>query len=522
MSYANPSTNVGVVNYSVVGDNINKSLANIEVAREEIVTQQKEAQAILDEKFETINDEIATENILQLGGSISDKYAEHIREVASKEGLFNLSSQGYRDLKVDSGRIKSSVDKIAELASTNVELSKQFDDKDLAAFVGAVRSGDFDNIDIEFKNGKVFYKYSSEAGTKTWSGDDIIKASGKFEDISVKRDEYNKNIVALSNPINQNVKSFLDQGKDYPTENLTVDINSAIKGVGSTTRSYVYNEIIPDSEKLGLPNSYSSNKDIDGRTLSSKEMAEARDSKNALIDKYLEVEFRNQLKKYPKAAQELSYEQKKAVDLQYAKDLANYENKIKGIDKNEMIPDSDLFERISNLSKNTSGVEVETDVEYNLALNFSLDRPIIGLNPSKIETTINKDEINKFVSESNLVGEPILSGDGYSIISGIEPTFDGSMLDVYGEISYEDADGKLKTKREIISTIPLGGEGNLYPLIIAGRAKAGTSRIKNPTEKKSNSTKENILTRLEWLKTVPKGGDTSTEAYMNYRNSFNK
>lgn len=522
MSYANPSTDVGIVNYSVIGENINKSLRNIESSRDEIITQQKEAQAILDEKFETVNDELATDNIIQLGSTISDKYKSYIREVADKEGLYNLSDQGYRDLSTNSKRIRSSVDKIAELASSNVELSKQFDDPDLARFIGAVRAGDSESIDVEFKDGKIVYSYEYDGNKKSWNGDEIIKESGKFEDISVKRDEYNKNIVALSSPINQNVKAFLDQGKEYPPENLEVDINSAIKGVGSTTRSYVYNEIIPNSEKSGLPNSYSSNKDINGRTLSAKEMAEARDAKNALIDKYLDIEFKKQLKSYPIAAQELTYEEKKAVDLQYAKDLADYQNKIKGIDKDEMIPDSDLFERISNLSKNTSGVELKEvmidDSGFDLfSPNFFKIKEI----PSGLKA-IDRGSVVKFINESNLVGEPILSGNGYSIISGIEPTSDGSMLDVYGEISYEDADGESKTKREIISTIPLGGEGNLYPLIVAGRAKAGISEIKKPTEKKSNSTKENILTRLEWLKTVPKGGDTSTEAYMNYRNSFNK
>ena len=521
MSYANPSTDLGIVNYSIIGDNINKSLTNIESARDEIITQQKEAQAILDEKFETVNDELATDNIIQLGSTISDKYKSYIREVADKEGLYNLSDQGYRDLSTNSKRIRSSVDKIAELASSNVELSKQFDDPDLARFIGAVRAGDSESIDVEFKDGKIIYSYEYDGNKRSWSGDEIIKESGKFEDISAKRDEYNKNIVTLSSPINQNIKAFLDQGKKYPTDNLKVDINSAIKGVGSTTRSYVYNEIIPNSEKSGLPNSYSSNKDINGRTLSAKEMAEARDAKNALIDKYLDIEFKKQLKSYPIAAKELTYEQKKAVDLKYAKDLANYQAKIKQIDSEKMIPDADLFNRISNLSKNTSGVELKDDVEYNIALNFALDKPIIGINPSTIESTADREEVIKFVNDSKLIGEPILSGDAYTIISDIVPTSDGKQLDVYGEISLKDG-SKSETKREIIATIPLGGEGNLYPLIIAGRAKAGTSRIKDPTKKEPNSNKENPLSRPEWLKTIPNGGDASTTAYMNYRNSFNK
>jgi len=513
MSYANPSTDVGIVNYSVIGENINKSLRNIESSRDEIITQQKEAQAILDEKFETVNDELATDNIIQLGSTISDKYASYIRDVADKEGLYNLSDQGYRDLSTNSKRIRSSVDKIAELASSNVELSKQFDDPDLARFIGAVRAGDSESIDVEFKDGKIVYSYEYDGNKRSWSGDEIIKESGKFEDISAKRDEYNKNIVALSSPINQNIKAFLDQGKEYPTDNLKVDINSAIKGVGSTTRSYVYNEIIPNSEKSGLPNSYSSNKDINGRTLSAKEMAEARDAKNALIDKYLDIEFKKQLKSYPIAAQELTYDEKKAVDLKYAKDLANYQAEIKQIDSEKMIPDADLFNRISNLSKNTSGVEPMVDNSGFDLLGFSFFK-------DKVDA-IDREEVIKFVNDSKLIGEPILSGDAYTIISDIVPTSDGKQLDVYGEISLKDGD-KSETKREIIATIPLGGEGNLYPLIIAGRAKAGTSRIKDPTKKEPNSNKENPLSRPEWLKTIPKGGDTSTTAYMNYRNSFNK
>lgn len=513
MSYRQPLRDVGVVKYSAIGEIADKAISGIDAARKEIITQQKEAQAILDEKFETINDEIATENILQLGGNISDKYAEYTRDIAGKEGLYNLSSQGYRDLRVNAGRIKTSVDKIAELASTNVELSKQFDDKDLASFVGAVRSGDFNNIDVEFKDGKVFYKYNSDSGTKTWSGDDIIKASGKFEDISVKRDEYNKNIASLSDPINKNVKSFLDQGKDYPAENLAVDINSAIKGVGSTTRSYVYNEIIPDSDKSGLPNAYSSNKDVNGRTLSTKEMAEANDAKNALIDKYLGDEFKKQLKKYPKVTQELSYAEKKAIEFQYAKELAKYDATIKKIPKNEMIPDSDLAERISNLSKNTSGLELKEAMVD--ASGFDLFSPgffKVREFPSG-EKAIDRGSVVKFISESKLVGEPILSGDNYSIISDIVPTSDGKALDIYGEVKYSEKDEKTETKREIIATIPLGGEGNLYPLIIAGRAKAGISKIKTP--------KENPMSRSEWIKTVPNGGDTSTEAFVKYRKSFN-
>jgi len=503
MSYANPSTDVGVVNYSVVGDNINKSLTNIEIAREEIVTQQKEAQAILDEKFETISDELATKNIMLFGGEVSDALRNSFRDLADKETLNNLSSQGFRDLKLRAGNMKSSLDKIAELSLSNVELSKQFDDPALASLIASVRAGDGSST-AAVEDGKLVYTHEYNGVKRTWTDEDIIRESSKFEDISVKRDEYNKTIASLSNPINQNVKSFLDQGEDYPTENLNVDINSAIKGVGSTTRSYVYNEIIPDSEKSGLPNAYSSNKDVNGRILSAKEMAEARDAKNALIDGYLRTEFEKQLKTYTKVAQEPSYAEKKAIDLQYAKKLAEYNNKIKAIDKNKMIPDADLFNRISNLSKNTSGVEPMVDNSGFDLLGFSFFK-------DKVDA-IDREEVIKFVNDSKLIGEPILSGDAYTIISDIVPTSDGKQLDVYGEVSLKDG-SKSETKREIIATIPLGGEGNLYPLIIAGRAKAGISKIKTP--------KANPMSRNEWIKTVPKGGDTSTEAFKKYRESFN-
>ena len=482
MSYREPSKDIGVIKYSTIGEVADKAISSIDAAKTEIITQQKEAQAILDEKFETINDEAATENILQFGIEISDKYSGYIREAASKESIYGLGDQGIRDLKLDLNRMKKSVDKITELASTNIELSKQFDDKDLASFVADFRAGNKDNIDIEFKDGKILYKYKTDTGVKTWSGDDIIKESSKFEDVSVKRDEYNKNIAALSDPINKNVKSFLDQGEDYPAENLNVDINLAIKGVGSATRSYVYNEIIPDSDKPGLPNAYSSNKDVDGRTLGAKEMAEARDAKNALIDKYLRDEFEKQLKTYTKVAQEPSYAEKKAIDLQYAKDLFEHQKTIEGLGKDKMIPDPGLAERISNLSKNTSGTDLSEETDWSLGLNFSLTRPIIGINTYETGVVSGKDGIINAINESKLIGEPILSGDNYSIISDIVPTSDGKALDVYGEVSYSEKDQKTETKREIIATIPLGGEGNLYPLIVAGRAKAGISGIADPNK----------------------------------------
>ena len=299
MSYRQPSKDIGVVKYSAIGEVADKAISSIDAAKTEIITQQKEAQAILDEKFETINDEAATENILQFGIEISDKYSGYIREAASKENIYGLGDQGIRDLKLDLNRMKKSVDKITELASTNIELSKQFDDKDLASFVADFRAGNKDDIDIEFKDGKILYKYKTDTGIKTWSGDDIIKASGKFEDVGIKRDDYNNFAIKATEATQKNIKEFANQGIQYPDDNIKNDINTAFGALSLNQMSYLYNEVVSDEKKSGLPLTFGSRTDKDGNKLSTEEVAKIREQQKMSVKVKFEEDYRNRLSQNP-------------------------------------------------------------------------------------------------------------------------------------------------------------------------------------------------------------------------------
>jgi len=295
MSYANPSTNVGVVNYSVVGDNINKSLTNVEIAREEIVTQQKEAQAILDEKFETISDELATKNIMLFGGEVSDALRNSFRELADKGALNDLNSQGFRDLKFKVGNMRSSLDKIAELSSSNVELSKQFDDPALASLVASVRDGD-GSTTAAVEDGRLVYTHEYNGVKKTWTDEDIIRESSKFEDVGVKRDKYNSYFNTITAATEAKVKEFAKEGNKY--ENINNDISVAFQALGRDNLSFLYNELVPDSEKLGLSFKYGSPKDNDGNKLSPKEIAANKIKQDDLARIHFEKLYRDKIPEY--------------------------------------------------------------------------------------------------------------------------------------------------------------------------------------------------------------------------------
>ena len=296
MSYANPSTDLGIVNYSVIGDNINKSLTNIESARDEIITQQKEAQAILDEKFETISDELATKNIMLFGGEVSDALRNSFRELADKGALNNLNSQGFRDLKFKVGNMRSSLDKIAELSSSNVELSKQFDDPALASMVASVRAGD-GSTTAAVEDGRLVYTHEYNGAKRTWTDEDIIRESSKFEDVGIKRDKYNTFLDSAAKATQANIKDFAKEGSTY--ENTNNDINSAFKALSLSDLTYLYNEEVSDNLKVGLPSKYNSYTDVDGNKLSMKEVAANKIKQNELAKTVFERSYLDRVSQYP-------------------------------------------------------------------------------------------------------------------------------------------------------------------------------------------------------------------------------
>ena len=452
MSYRQPSKDIGVVKYSAIGEVADKAISSIDAAKTEIITQQKEAQAILDEKFETINDEAATENILQFGIEISDKYSGYIREAASKENIYGLGDQGIRDLKLDLNRMKKSVDKITELASTNIELSKQFDDKDLASFVADFRAGNKDDIDIEFKDGKILYKYKTDTGIKTWSGDDIIKASGKFEDVGIKRDDYNNFAIKVTGATQEKRKEFANQGIQYSNKNIEKDINTAFEALSLNQMSYLYNEVVSDETKSGLPLTFGSRTDKDGRKLSTEEVATIREQQRMLAKDKFKEDYNNRLYQNPlsldraiKLAQLDAIKADKAV-----KAMTAQEYKMRQIENKKL--QSDLIS-MKLPSKNKFPTKGD---------------PLLFKNSKDLDLSYNKEK--KIVQDQlklSLIGKPIpLKGIGSPVLIQNVIVEDDGRAYLYGKAAKMVEENDVMVQK--IEEIPLGSfvlDGSNYETV---------------------------------------------------------
>lgn len=476
MSYRNPGQ-VAVVDYGVIGKGISGAVGKIDTARAEIAQQQKEAQAILDEKSETVNDELATENVVRLGSNAADIYKQGLRQFADKEGLDQLTDQGYRELKASASSIKNSVDKIAELAlTTDIELSKQFQDKELAAFIGAVREGNTDDVSIEFKDNKLYYSYNVNGQVKTWSNEDILKKAGTFKDIGVQRDAYTASLQTMTSAVNKKSKEFSEEGVDYDQNQIDKDIQTAYQALSKSDKSFIYNEKIPNSIKSGLPSSYNSYVDDNGNKLSTEEIASNREAMDQLIQAAYTEDFNNALTNYPSSlAAQLRKAQIRKMNTETQ--AANQKNKFNKAEWEAREIDN------ATLRKGLASIKVPTFEEFRgqsspIGLSeYGIKKQRDAYNKVKIEA---EDALNKL-----LLSAPVsVSGTDSGILSVQKAEVgDDGVVYLYGKKTElkEKTDG---TFTQIDTDVNLGNfklDGssyqNMYKMITNLMDKKGMSRV---------------------------------------------
>lgn len=430
MSYANPSQDVGIVDYTQIGKKASEAVKRIDTAMTELDRKQKEAQALLDEKVATIDDTLATENLTIFGGKVSDIIKSEFRSLAGAEALYNMSDQGYRDLKKNSASMKASIDKLAELSLSDIELSKQFDDPALAAFVAGVRSGDFENMDVALDGQKLVYTYNYQGEERSWSSDDILRESKKFEDISEKRANYSSGLNGAMEAINSKVESFAKEGNKYSGDNIRKDIEAYVGSIPKSMLSYTYNELIPDSEKSekGLPSAYNIYEDRDGNKLSTEEVIQNRENMDAMARLAIGQQIENGLKEYSPSISALL--KRRLTQEQIASSIARREANSGKFNPDEWekrkITNDDLYSGLKSIKLNSyDNFVLPTSTSNQLSLSGSTTKREV-YNRAKKRA---KDQLMKVLSYAPVeingklvpVQDLSISDDGYVELYGAVP-----------------------------------------------------------------------------------------------------